>query len=462
MPTQINENEIELIKDFLKERGYTSTLECFIKEDNYKKVERKNAKKKKIEVYAESKFTKYLKTSREKIIKYTKLEDSYKLLEKKYKTILQCARQSFSISINCLELLKDIKNGNNKDNLEEIIEDYKSQIGKYHKILMNDTWDETTRTVNEAIIKEHKNNLKKAINEKNNDKIQEILLSLRIYSLQIQPDLRKNLIEELVDNDILNIKENNSVQYILDLLNIQSYNIRHAVLSFLSIIASLTKGVEYLSSIDNSILEKTIEIMKTTEDGQVLQRFCIAFIQKMSVKESNIQSFLKYGLIDWFIKLILRSKNNQIHIFCLDFSSALIANILQSNVTLDFLEKNIAVCKNLIETFLKMIKEKIHSSVLMHFLICLNLLNIEKFKTINEECQLNEKIKEFIEFYENIDVVTENEKFEKKTVLDLCNSLFNNNNKESNNDEGGYENKFKEFENEQRELIFESFQDEIS
>ena len=50
MPTQINENEIELIKDFLKERGYTSTLECFIKEDNYKKVERKNAKKKKIKV----------------------------------------------------------------------------------------------------------------------------------------------------------------------------------------------------------------------------------------------------------------------------------------------------------------------------------------------------------------------------------------------------------------------------
>ena len=201
--------------------------------------------------------------------------------------------------------------------------------------------------------------------------------------------------------------------------------------------------------------------MKSTEDGQVLQRFCIAFIQKMSVKESNIQSFLKYGLIDWFIKLLLRSKNNQIHVFCLDFSSALIANILQSNVTLEFLEKNIAVCKNLIETFLNIIKEKIHSSVLMHYLICLNLLNIDKFKTIIEECQFNEKIKEFIEYYNDIDVVTENEKFEKKTVLDLCNNLFNNNNKESN-DETNYENKFKEFENEQRELIFESFQDEIS
>ena len=128
---------------------------------------------------------------------------------------------------------------------------------------------------------------------------------------------------------------------------------------------------------------------------------------------------------------------------------------------MEFLEKNIAVCKNLIETFLNIIKEKIHSSVLMHYLICLNLLNIDKFKNINEECQFNEKIKEFIEYYNNIDVITENEKFEKKTVLDLCNSLFNNN-KETNNDESNYENKFKDFENEQRELIFESFQDEIS
>ena len=38
--------------------------------------------------------------------------------------------------------------------------------------------------------------------------------------------------------------------------------------------------------------------MKGSEDGQVLQRFSIAFLQKMSIKESNIQIYLKYGLID--------------------------------------------------------------------------------------------------------------------------------------------------------------------
>ena len=32
MPSQIDATEIDLIKDFLKEKGYFSTLECFIKD----------------------------------------------------------------------------------------------------------------------------------------------------------------------------------------------------------------------------------------------------------------------------------------------------------------------------------------------------------------------------------------------------------------------------------------------
>ena len=32
--------------------------------------------------------------------------------------------------------------------------------------------------------------------------------------------------------------------------------------------------------------------------------------------------------------------NLQIHIFCLDFASALLANILHSNITIDYLENN--------------------------------------------------------------------------------------------------------------------------
>lgn len=457
MPSQIDATEIDLIKDFLKEKGYFSTLECFIKEDKYKQVERKNSKN---IIYSnqESKFTLYLKNSREKFQKYAKLEDSYKLLEKKYKNILQLARQAFSVSINCIELLQEIKNGNKKENLEEIINDFKLQIGKYHKILMNDSWDEKTKTINQAVMTEHKNNLKKAKEEKKNDKIIETLLSLRVYSLQISPELRRNLVEDFIENDILNIKENNSNQFILDLLNENNYNIKHAILSFISILASISKGVEYLNLFGTNILEKVIEIMKGSEDGQVLQRFSIAFLQKMSIKESNIQIYLKYGLIDWIVKLLIRNKNNQINLFLLDFSTALLANILQSKFTLEFLENNIAMCKNLIQTFLNLINDKIHTSVLMHLLICLNCLNNEKFNNVKEECNFNNKIKEFKENYINKEPSNDSEKFDKKIIVNLCNNLFDN----KNNSENSYESKFLEYENEQKELIFECFQDEVN
>lgn len=86
--------------------------------------------------------------------------------------------------------------------------------------------------------------------------------------------------------------------------------------------------------------------MKGQEDGTVIQRFCIAILQKMSVKEETINFYMKYGLIDWIIKLLQRSRISEIHIFCLDFASALLANVLHSNITLDYLENNLPICKN--------------------------------------------------------------------------------------------------------------------
>lgn len=294
-----------------------------------------------------TKLGKLLQENKDKNKQLNKLQDSYKLLEKKHKSILQCARQIFSIVINCLQQLHNIKDGNQaNENLGETIENYKTQIGKYHKIIISDEWDEKTEIMNQAVMVEHKKKLYKAKEDKNNENIIEVLLSLRVNALQISPELRKNLVYELIRNDILNIEESKENNFILDLLSYHTYNLRHATLSLISIIAATYKGVEYLMSNNTNILEKIIEIMKSQEDGTVIQRFCIAILQKMSVKEDTISVYMKFGLIDWTIKLLQRSRVSEIHIFCLDFASALLANILHSNITLEFLNNNIQICKN--------------------------------------------------------------------------------------------------------------------
>lgn len=86
--------------------------------------------------------------------------------------------------------------------------------------------------------------------------------------------------------------------------------------------------------------------MRNQEDGTVIQRFCIAILQKMSVKEETIPVYMKQNIIEWIVKLLQRSRISDIHIFCLDFASALLANILHSNYTIEFLDHNPNVCKN--------------------------------------------------------------------------------------------------------------------
>jgi hypothetical protein len=183
-------------------------------------------------------------------------------LEKKHKNILQCARQIFSIVINCLQQLHNIKDGNQaSDNLGETIENYKAQIGKYTKIINNDDWDEKTEFMNQAVMLEHKKKLIIAKDAKNNENIIEVLLSLRVNALQISPELRKNLVYELIRNDVLNLEETKENMFVLDLLNVHAYNLKHATLSLISIIAATFKGVEYLMSNGPSILEKIIEVI---------------------------------------------------------------------------------------------------------------------------------------------------------------------------------------------------------
>ena len=76
------------------------------------------------------------------------------------------------------------------------------------------------------------------------------------------------------------------------------------------------------------------------------QRFCVAILQKMSIKEDLVEVLMKNKMMEWIVKLIERSTSKEIHTFSLDFGSALLANVLHANSTLDFLEKNSAVTKN--------------------------------------------------------------------------------------------------------------------
>ena len=160
---------------------------------------------------------------------------------------MQSARQIFSIAINCLQQLHNIKDGNSMtENLGETIDNYKVQLSKYNQILSSEGRCDRSELFSEQVMGEHKQRLIQAKMNNDTHAIIEVLLSLRVNALQIAPELRKNLVYEIIRNDVFLLNSRAKNQFLLELLAIDSTALRHALLSLISIVASTLKGVEYL------------------------------------------------------------------------------------------------------------------------------------------------------------------------------------------------------------------------
>ena len=109
---------------------------------------------------------------------------------------------------------------------------------------------------------EHKNKLIQAKVEGNNKSIVEVLLSLRVNALQISPELRKNLVYELIRNDVFLLTTRAKNQFLMELLDIKHKGLRHALLALISVIVSTLKGVEYLVTNDQLLIARIIDILK--------------------------------------------------------------------------------------------------------------------------------------------------------------------------------------------------------
>lgn len=88
------------------------------------------------------------------------------------------------------------------------------------------------------------------------------MLSLRVNALQIAPELRKNLVEELIRRDIFKISQHDNFSFLMEILNIKNKSLRHAVTSLISVIVSTLRGIEYLTAggTDTSVLDKVIKV----------------------------------------------------------------------------------------------------------------------------------------------------------------------------------------------------------
>ena len=133
------------------------------------------------------------------------------------------------------------------ENLGETIDNYKNQLQKYHQILSSEGKCDWSELFSEAVMNEHKEKFIEAHWNNDHWAIVEVLLSLRVNALQISPELWKNLVYELIWNDIFQLTTKLWNKFILSLLEIDKKNVWHALLALISVIVSTLKGAEYIT-----------------------------------------------------------------------------------------------------------------------------------------------------------------------------------------------------------------------
>jgi hypothetical protein len=92
-------------------------------------------------------------------------------------------------------------------------------------------------------------------------------------------------------------------------------SLRHAITSLISVIVSTLRGIEYITYGDNDIvIQKIIKILKEQENGNVTQRFCLAILQKCSVKDSLIPVYIENDFATAMLANMIHSRSCQLNL----------------------------------------------------------------------------------------------------------------------------------------------------
>ena len=402
------------IIEYLQFQNFEKTLKAFEEE-----AKASNKKYKEDELPALPKIYAYLKGATAVAAREALRDKQFKLIEKNYSVILQTGKQLMALAIDSIQKLE--QNG-----IKDSIDIYKGQLQRFNQIFSSDSRMEekdSLEAFNESELKTLKHKLQSSLKSKDSGSIKEGLTNLRRACLTISAKNRRKVVELLIKYEIFSGN-------ILPLLKLNN-DIRLPVLAIMCIYVSIPKGVSsILKPSPQAVISCLLEIITQENPGSVCQRFALGSLQKISIwNEASSSLVIDEGLINWIVKEILERNilyGEYMHTYCMDFGSALIANLISSHYGLVYLETKPAETEELMNSMLEMIKgENVASCVLIHLLISLTSLANDRFINILDNTQFNERISEFVEFYSVKSGEQENESPEsRKIILDMCAHLF--------------------------------------
>ena len=420
----------ELLREYLRFHQLANTLECFEAELKTKQFTTRNAKKQQSALTDEQlaelpRIYSFAEGDKPRAAKEAVMEKQLKGLEKNYNVVVQTGRQLFAITVDTVERLAamDDRNPGEKGSTDQ----YKAQLSKFHKILMSDasvSGEDGHAWFNEANLTEVRTTVSKALKSKEYTQVLEQLITLRANALSVLSKHRRKIDDQMIKNDVFSGNA-------LSLLRVKNHEVKTSALALVSMLASTGKGVAYvLSPRADSTVQALVEIMSEEESGSVTQRFAIGALQKIVALDDAVSSALiDSGVVGWLKTSLLERAllhGEFMHTFCLDFGSALLANLLNSASGTSYLSVRLDEAVDLGDKLLSMLSsDKVESTTIIHILIVLTSLSAQRFfQPYMDQLQFSDKISDFVERFSQRKAEDTDDMDNRKTILDMCAHLF--------------------------------------
>lgn len=448
----------DLFREYLRYHQLSNTSECFEAELKAKQFTARPRPALTPQQLAElPRIYNFAGEDRPRAAKESMMEQQMRQLEKVYNVLGQTSRQLFAIAVDSVERLAavDDRNPGDKDSAAT----YKAQLGKFHKVIMTEAPTENSHSwFSEANLDRVKGEITKGMKAKDYTAVLEQLVTLRANALDVQPAFRRKILEQMIKCDVFSSQCET-------LVSLHNHEVRTSALALISMLASIGKGVAcVLAPRPEATVQSIAAVARDEEPGSVTQRFALGALQKIiTMEESLCPGLLESGLTGWIVSDVLERglvTGEFMHSFCLDFGSALLVNLLTGPAGLSYvtlhLEETVQLCEKLLEL---LIVDGLPTSVLLHLLLVLASVTSQKsFRAYLSQLRLIERVSDVVERFSQMKTEDAADPQTRATILDLCAFLH----RLTPDHETSKPPREAAAEDEQEEVVFECFPDEVS
>ena len=340
-----------------------------------------------------------------------------KMLDKNYSVILHAGKQLIAMGIDLLKKAESHTKHNTHN--------YKEQLNRYYQLFMSDSRleeKEAQDLVSEEQLLALKSKIAQSCKNKDTAQLTEPLKKLRAAALSVAPKHRRKFIETIINHDIFSSNLNSLLK---------NHKVQLYVMALVCYLVSVPKGVAtVLKHSQQSTINTFIEITTGSPTGSAHQRFALGILQKVSLRSEAVSNqLIDSGMIQWICQELLQVhllKKDYVHPYCLDFGSAILANLVNSTYGIVYLECRQAEVEGIMQLLLDLLRaENTESTLIIHILVTLTALANDKFGAQMELTNFSDTISEFVEIYSTHSSEQDNEDPEnRRTILDMCAHLF--------------------------------------